>query len=268
MHAAADRNAARALNRRPATRERANSRGDATRQDLLATAEQLFAERGIEAVPLRDIGIAAGQKNHAVVQYHFGDREGLVREVIACRASLSERMRVEMFADLVSRGQPQVCDLVRVFVLPLAAHLEQHSHYLAFMSRYITERGGYRGLESMGIPSATVTTLRTLLARLLPGHPVAVLDERWMVMMTSTIHTLARYQAVLISGGDLGSPVEALLEDLVRFLSAGLEAPAGPAGSGGEQRTADVAVGPSLAPARRTAAASRGSRARGRGKTA
>ena len=37
---------------------------------------------------------------------------------------------------------------------------------------------------------------------------------------------MARYQAVLVSGGDLGSPVEALLEDLVRFLTAGLEAPA------------------------------------------
>ena len=47
-----------------------------------------------------------------------------------------------------------------------------------------------------------------------------------MVVMTSTIHTLARYQAVLVAGGDLGSPVEVLLEDLVRFLTAGLEAPA------------------------------------------
>jgi len=230
------------------------------------TAEQLFADHGIAAVPLRDIGIAAGQKNHAVVQYHFGDRESLVREVIAFRATLSERLRVEMFADLVSRGQPQVCDLVRVFVLPLAAHLEERSHYLAFMSRYITERGGYRGLESMGIPSATVTTLRSLLGRLLPDHPVAVLDERWMVLMTSTIYTLARYQAVLISGGDLGSPLEALLDDLVRFLTAGLETPAGPAHDGGAQSPAASAVGSSAA--RRKVAASRASRGPGRGKTA
>ena len=42
-----------------------------------------------------------------MVQYHFGDREGLVRELIAFRASLSERLRVEMFADLLSRGQPR-----------------------------------------------------------------------------------------------------------------------------------------------------------------
>ena len=95
------------------------------------------------------------------------------------------------------------------------------------MSRFIIERGGYRGLDpSMGIPSATVSTLRSLLGRLLPGHPVGVLDERWMVLMTSTIHTLARYQAVVTSGGALGAPLDALLEDLVQFLTAGLSAPA------------------------------------------
>jgi AcrR family transcriptional regulator len=247
------------LNRRLASRERANSRGDATRQDLLATAEQLFAENGIAAVPLRDIGIAAGQKNHAVVQYHFGDRESLVREIIAYRAELSERLRVEMFADLVSRGQPQVADLVRVFIMPLAAHLEERSHYLAFMSRYITERGGYRGLETMGIPSATVNTLRTLLGRLLPDCPTPVLDERWLVLMTSTIHTLARYQAVIVSGGVLGSPVEVLLEDLVAFLTAGISAPAGPAGNGAAAPAGST---------RRPAAAVKGNRAAGRAKPA
>jgi hypothetical protein len=70
-----------------------------------------------------------------------------------------------------------------------------------------------------------------------------------MVLMTSTIHTLARYQAVLVSGGDLGSPVEALLEDLVRFLTAGLEAPVGPATEA------------PAAPARRPSATSRTTRA-------
>lgn len=257
------------MNRRLASRERANSRGDATRLDLLEAAEQLFAEHGIAAVPLRDIGLAAGQKNHAVVQYHFGDRESLVSEIIAYRATLSERLRVEMFADLVSRGQPQVSDLVRVFVLPLAAHLEERSHYLAFMSRYITERGGYRGLgPSMGIPSATVSTLRSLLGRLLADHPAGVIDERWMVLMTSTIHTLARYQAVMVSGGDLGSPVEVLLEDLVRFLTAGLSAPVGPgSGSAAESQAGAPGAAPAARVRRMTSAAKPG-RTPGRGNPA
>lgn len=254
----------RAVNRRLASRERANSRGDATRVDLITTAEQLFAEQGIAAVPLRDIGIAAGQKNHAAVQYHFGDRESLVREVITYRAELSERLRVEMFADLVSRGQPEVADLVRVFVLPLAAHLEERSHYLAFMSRYITEHAGYRGLDkSMGIPSATVSTLRSLLGRLLPDHPAEVLDERWLVLMTSTIHTLARYQAVTVTGGDPGQPMDALLEDLVQFLTAGLSAPLAPAAKPAKpDRPPAKSERPSAAKSERPAAAANESAAK------
>ncbi|MCE4265822.1 TetR/AcrR family transcriptional regulator [Rhodococcus sp. ACPA4] len=215
-----------------AGKERVNSRGDATRLLLLITAEQLFAERGIAAVPLRDIGIAAGQKNHAVVQYHFGDRETLVSEIIAYRAHTSEERRVEMFADLMVRGQPRVSDLVRLFVFPLASHLDEDNHYLAFMSRYILENGGYSRLSVSSntvIPSATASTVLGLLGRLLSNLSEEVLEERCMHMLTGTVHTLARYQAVLASGEKLPLPMDVLLEDLVQFFTSGLEASLGPA---------------------------------------
>jgi AcrR family transcriptional regulator len=226
MPAADGRRAAgESLNRRTATKERANSRGDATRLLLLMTAEQLFAERGIEAVPLRDIGAAAGQKNNGVVQYYFGNRDSLVSDIIAYRAAVSEKLRVEMLADILAQGLPKVSDLVKVFVLPMAVYMEDGNYYIPLLSRYIIEHGGYAGLDRTMIPSATVYTLRGLLGRLLPGTPEGVLDERWLVMMTSTIHTLARYQTVMTSGAKLSAPIDALLDDLVRFLTAGIEAP-------------------------------------------
>ena len=116
------------------------------------TAERLFATRGITAVPLRDIGIGAGQKNHAVVQYHFGDRESLVREMIAFRATLSERLRVEMFADLVSRGQPQVSDLVaqlRACRWPARPGTAQPAHRAFDVALYHRAWRVSLGLESM-----------------------------------------------------------------------------------------------------------------------
>lgn len=215
---------------RPAASGRANSRGAATRQTLMTTAERLFAERGIAAVSLRDIGIAAGQRNHAVVQYHFGDRDTLVREIVAFRAVVTERGRAAMLADLLSRGQPQPLGLVRVFVLPLAEHLEQESHYLAFLSRYTTEYGSYQGLAAAVdmIPAGTVAALRSLWGQMFPDFPEEVLEERWMVTMTSTIHTLARYKAMLSSRPEASILIDQYLEDLVRYLTAGLEAPMGP----------------------------------------
>jgi AcrR family transcriptional regulator len=211
-----------AANRRLASRERTNARGDETRLLLLETAERLFAERGIRAVPLRDIGIAAGQRNHAAVQYHFGTRDSLIKEIIRYRAASSEADRNEMLADLMTKGQPQVSELVGIYVLPLSTHLVAGDHYLAFMSRVIIEHGGYAGLEN-ALPTATAKTLRTLLGRLLPACPAEVLDERWTTVLTSSVHALARYQQVMMSG-TLPLPLDWLLADLVRFLTGGVQA--------------------------------------------
>ncbi|MBL7488166.1 TetR/AcrR family transcriptional regulator [Frankia sp. AgB1.9] len=205
-------------------RDRPNSRGDATRLRILMTAEQLFAERGISAVALRDIGVAAGQKNNVAVQYHFQDRENLLREITAYRAQASEHMRAELLAELMAGGRPpRVYDLVKAFVRSFACHLERDNYYLAFLSRYVIERGGYVGFEGLSV-GGTTFTFTAMLRRLLPDYPDDIIQERWVVMMTSAVHTLARYQSAM-QAGSLPGPLPDLIEDLVRFLTAGLEAP-------------------------------------------
>jgi AcrR family transcriptional regulator len=52
-----------------------------TRDRLLRAAERLFAERGFKKVTVRDICRAA-RANVAAVNYHFGDKDGLYREVL------------------------------------------------------------------------------------------------------------------------------------------------------------------------------------------
>jgi AcrR family transcriptional regulator len=52
-----------------------------TRARLLKAAERLFAERGFKKVTVRDICRAA-RANVAAVNYHFGDKTGLYREVL------------------------------------------------------------------------------------------------------------------------------------------------------------------------------------------
>jgi AcrR family transcriptional regulator len=198
---------------------------------LLESAERLFAERGISSVPLRDIALAAGQRNNVAVQYHFGDREQLLREVTSYRAGTSERVRAEQLAQLLASGRPiEASDLVRAFVLSLVHHLEGGSHYLSFLSRYIIERGGYGGLEG-AVSTSTVNTMLSLLRLVLPDHPEALLDERWTITMTSSVHSLARYQHAKQVGA-LPAPFDELIEDLVIVLSAGIEAP--PCRIGGE----------------------------------
>lgn len=51
------------------------------RARLLTEATRLFAERGFDAVTTREICLAA-QLNPGAIHYHFGDKEGLYREVL------------------------------------------------------------------------------------------------------------------------------------------------------------------------------------------
>lgn len=51
------------------------------RQALMDTAERLFAERGFEAVSVRELAAEAGV-NLAMVSYYFGSKEGLFEAII------------------------------------------------------------------------------------------------------------------------------------------------------------------------------------------
>lgn len=55
---------------------------DGTRARLITAAEQLFAERGVDGVSLREINRASGAKNAVAVQYHFEDRAGVIRAIL------------------------------------------------------------------------------------------------------------------------------------------------------------------------------------------
>ena len=83
------------------TAARANDRE--TRDRLLHAAERLFAERGFKHVTVREICRAA-RANVAAVNYHFGDKLGLYREIVQ---SAIERMRATTdAAKLAGAGQP------------------------------------------------------------------------------------------------------------------------------------------------------------------
>jgi AcrR family transcriptional regulator len=64
---------------------------EVTRERVLNAAERLFAERGYEATSVRAI-VAKARVNQAAINYHFGGKDGLYREVLrAAFRALTER---------------------------------------------------------------------------------------------------------------------------------------------------------------------------------
>lgn len=104
---------------------------DRGKRELLDAAELLIATRGYE-VPLRDIAVAAGHRNNSAVQYHFGNRQGLIAAAVARRLGPMELERSRMLKSLAEeRKKASTRDLIEVLVLPI---LEMKgTHYARFL---------------------------------------------------------------------------------------------------------------------------------------
>ena len=82
----------------------------------MRSAERLFAAQGHQSVTSRAIVEASGQKNESALQYHFGNREGLIREIHAHWTDEIGRLRDVMLESLPEDAGLQ--DIVAFMVTP------------------------------------------------------------------------------------------------------------------------------------------------------
>lgn len=203
--------------------------GVPTRELLIETAERLFAERGIHGVSLREIGLAAGQRNNGATQYHFGDKAGLVVSIFERRAAEVNARRLELLEQALSEGRAGVRDLVEAFVVPLAEQVAQQHAYVRFMSRLQTD--GHRDLLLSA--GAEVSSAYERIGRLLRERHLKALSRdlfwnRWTLTINTAINALADYQAGLrpLPGGRQ-LPLDVFTSELVDALAGMLMAPSG-----------------------------------------
>ena len=114
-----------------------DARGEVARAALLDAAERLFAERGIEAVSLRDVSAASGQRNHSAAQYHFGDRRTLVAAVFERRMQIVAERRHALLDALTNEDRTtDVTGIVAAIVVPLTEVVsESDAWYGRFLAR-------------------------------------------------------------------------------------------------------------------------------------
>lgn len=100
---------------------------------ITRAAEELFASEGVEGPSLREIARRAGQGNTNAAQYHFGDRDGLLRAVLDRHRPRVEARRAELLDMVGATEPPEPRSLSTALVAPLAAELSEADGGLAHL---------------------------------------------------------------------------------------------------------------------------------------
>lgn len=73
---------------------------------MIGAAERIVAEKGMPALTLTSVQLAAGQSNKSAATYHFGSRERLPEAVVEARMSAVNTRRQTTLDEIESPGLP------------------------------------------------------------------------------------------------------------------------------------------------------------------
>ena len=160
------------------------ARVEDTRTRLLEAAERLFAERGVEAVSLREITRESGARNAIALQYHFEDRAGVLQAIFDKHVPEVEARRHAMLDEYEARGEPDLRALASALVRPLAAKLADRDGGLHFLQIYAELVEGPKQPIANGTTDS-LTRWRQLLEPLL-DEEAARLHRRFTAILHTT----------------------------------------------------------------------------------
>lgn len=203
-----------------------HSDGVATRAKLIEAAERLFATKGLAPVSLREIGEAAGQRNSNVVQFHFGDRDGLIAAIIGHRVEAIENRRWHLLRGLVDRQGPiTIADLMAVLLDPLVHQVEQDTYYVGFLTRLNAEQPVRPARIDRARSNSTFAEVGRLLREQTPHLTGSIFEMRYWLIIDLIIGALAEHQARLRTGLPGQVDLQELTDDLNRSCAGFLSAP-------------------------------------------
>jgi len=194
------------------------------RERLLDAADQLFAGNGYDGTSIRHITAKAGC-NLAAVNYHFGGKNGLYRELFRRHF---EQMRRTWFAGIekVMSGpaEPKLEDLLRAFS---KAFLEPFADSKRFMQLFNREMAECRLPKDIFVAQLTTLvrgTLRDALRKICPYIEDRQAEFAIHFIMAQLRHIIE--MEIMFEGDDavLGFDSAEAIEHIVNFSAAGIRA--------------------------------------------
>jgi AcrR family transcriptional regulator len=204
-----------------------------TRERILQTAEKLFAEKGIDAVSLREI-TAAAEVNIAAVHYHFGSKKAVLEELFAARGAPIANRRLELLGQIRrdKKGLPILEDVLRAFLKPAldAPSDPGGASFVLLRARLAFEKAEVRrAVIGKAFDTSNQAFLRTL-HEALPTLAEDDLHWRFHFMLGGMVYTMAapgRIESITNGALDTTDSAAALAK-LVAFAAAGFRGPAAP----------------------------------------
>ncbi|MEU2257655.1 helix-turn-helix domain-containing protein [Nocardia xishanensis] len=163
-----------------------------TKQRLLEVAEELFAERGVDATLVGDIVQGAGQRNPSALRYHFGSREGVLEAILAKHLDAVEQRRAELLARWPEPGPASARDAVVLITTPLLELLDTQSgrRYLRILAQSV-HRFDQSQLDALAASYPTMAFAVRLMGTTIADLPDPVIEERVRSVLQLTITMLS-----------------------------------------------------------------------------
>jgi AcrR family transcriptional regulator len=207
-----------------------------SRERILDAAERLFAEKGVAATSLREIGLRA-QANPGSIYFHWKTKAELVRDVFRRRLEpldLERTRRLDAAERASAPNPPPLADVLEALVGPMlwiASGADRGGPgFVRLLGRTYSEPD--RDLVRMlrRDHGATLERFRTALARALPDLPEEQLFARFHFALGALAYTLGGEASSHLARGSRRRPVSSqdVLRELMPFLVAGFAAPRAP----------------------------------------
>ena len=206
-----------------------------TKTRILDTAERLFAQKGFDAVSLRNI-IASAKVNLAAVHYHYGSKQALIYAVIARRLRPINEERLAKLAEAranAGRRPVKLENVLECLFRPLfrvQADPKAGPTFARLVGRVMGERN--EGLQKfmMGELAEVIIQFSAAFETALPGLAKEENDWRSHFMAGAMAHTLCNADLLVrFTGTDAGvSDYETTVRRLIDFTAAGFRAKVSP----------------------------------------
>jgi AcrR family transcriptional regulator len=198
-----------------------------TRLALMRAAEQLFAQQGVDRVSLREIAIAAGQRNVSAATYHFGSKRELL-EAILERHSIPVQ---ESWAPAFSNDpehQLGLHELLELLVRPLVAKVDDPDGGRCYLE-LCAELVASRSFPIMGMRIASTPGTQEMAKRIAQHGaevPPMIRVLRSTRLASIVYGSIGDYLRLINNGVEI--PRELFVSDLVNALAAIARADAPP----------------------------------------